>query len=376
MKLALFCHSLISDWNNGNAHFLRGLATELRLAGHFVRAFEPADAWSVQNLLASQGSLRLADLRRHYPFLEIERYAPATFDLDRALDGFDLVLVHEWNSPDLIGRIAALRARPGSRFRVLFHDTHHRSVSDSRAIAELGLSGFDGVLAFGEAVRERYLAAGWGRRVWTFHEAADTRIFQPFPELLTGADLLWIGNYGDEERTAELHEYLLEPARNLRLSGTVYGVRYPESGVRAVEAAGLNYGGWLPNYLAPRMFARHRMTVHVPRRPYAERLPGIPTIRMFEALAAGIPLLSAPWNDCERLFRDGDYLSVRSGAAMQAGLCMLLEDPEAARAMARHGRETVLMRHTCRHRAEQLLGIAAELGLGLGAQNSGALALA
>lgn len=376
MKIAFFCHSLISDWNNGNAHFLRGLATELRLAGHLVRAFEPWDAWSVQNLLTDHGDLKLNDLRRHYPFLDIERYDPATLDLSRALDGFDLVLVHEWNTPELIRRIAALRAHAGSHFRVLFHDTHHRSVSDSRAMAELGLEAFDGVLAFGEAVRQRYLAAGWGRRVWTFHEAADTRLFQPQPELLPGADLLWIGNYGDEERTAELHEYLLEPARQLGLSGTVYGVRYPESGTRAVEAAGLAYGGWLPNYLVPRMFARHRMTVHVPRRPYAESLPGVPTIRMFEALASGIPLLSAPWNDCERLFRDGDYLAVRSGAAMQAGMCMLLEEPAAARAMARQGRETVLMRHTCRHRADQLLTIAAELGIGVGTRNPGALALA
>ena len=34
-------------------------------------------------------------------------------------------------------------------------------------------------------------------------------------------------------------------------------------------------------------------------------LPGIPTIRPFEALACGIPLVSAPWHDAEHLFRDG-----------------------------------------------------------------------
>ncbi|OQA00851.1 MAG: hypothetical protein BWY69_01542 [Planctomycetes bacterium ADurb.Bin401] len=26
MRIAMFYHSLISDWNNGNAHFLRGIA--------------------------------------------------------------------------------------------------------------------------------------------------------------------------------------------------------------------------------------------------------------------------------------------------------------------------------------------------------------
>ena len=29
-KIVLFCHSLRSDWNHGNAHFLRGIATELQ----------------------------------------------------------------------------------------------------------------------------------------------------------------------------------------------------------------------------------------------------------------------------------------------------------------------------------------------------------
>ena len=29
-KVVLFCHSLRSDWNHGNAHFLRGIATELQ----------------------------------------------------------------------------------------------------------------------------------------------------------------------------------------------------------------------------------------------------------------------------------------------------------------------------------------------------------
>jgi spore maturation protein CgeB len=43
-------------------------------------------------------------------------------------------------------------------------------------------------------------------------------------------------------------------------------------------------------------------------------LPGIPTIRVFEALACGIPLVSAPWDDAEGLFRPGeDFLVARDG---------------------------------------------------------------
>ena len=52
MRVVLFCHSLASCWNHGNAHFLRGVARELLARGHEVRAFEPADGWSRANLVA------------------------------------------------------------------------------------------------------------------------------------------------------------------------------------------------------------------------------------------------------------------------------------------------------------------------------------
>ena len=51
MKIALFYHSLISDWNHGNAHFLRGVVRELLALGHTVEVYEPASGWSLQNLL-------------------------------------------------------------------------------------------------------------------------------------------------------------------------------------------------------------------------------------------------------------------------------------------------------------------------------------
>jgi spore maturation protein CgeB len=123
------------------------------------------------------------------------------------------------------------------------------------------------------------------------------------------------------------------------------------------------YGGWLPNYEVPHVFARFKATVHVPRRPYVHLLPGIPTIRPFEALACGIPLLSAPWNDTESLFTpDKDFLVARNGAQMQDLLRDLLQDGAMAHELAEHGRQTILRRHTCAHRVDELLAIYAELG--------------
>ena len=116
----------------------------------------------------------------------------------------------------------------------------------------------------------------------------------------------------------------------LGLKARVYGVRYPAKALDELAAAGIEYGGWLANYRVPEVFARYRVTVHIPRRPYARALPGIPTIRPFEAMACGIPLISAPWDDSERLFRPGrDFLFARDGGEMIANLRAVLVRPGA-----------------------------------------------
>jgi spore maturation protein CgeB len=357
MRIVLFCHSLVSDWNHGNAHFLRGIAGELIARGHDVRVYEPRDAWSLTNLLQDAGRAALDAFARAYPALSPVRYEPASLDLDEALDGADVVLVHEWNDPALVARIGAHRAG-GGRYALFFHDTHHRSVSDPEALATFDLTRYDGVLAFGDVIRERYLALGWGRRAWTWHEAADTRTFAPIAGEDPDGDLVWIGNWGDDERSAEIREYLVEPVRELGLRARIFGVRYPDEARRALAEAGIEYRGWLANYEAPKVFARHRVTIHVPRRPYVEALPGIPTIRVFEALACGIPLVSAWWEDREHLFTPGeDYLVARTPAEMKRLLHAVLADRELAAGIAGHGRRTILRRHTCAHRVDELLAI-------------------
>jgi spore maturation protein CgeB len=220
------------------------------------------------------------------------------------------------------------------------------------------------VLAFGRVIRDLYLAEGWARRAWTWHEAADTRRFHPIPDQQCEGDLVWIGNWGDEERSAELEEFLIAPVRALRLTARVYGVRYPPEARRALARAGIEYAGWLPNFEVPSVFARFRVTVHVPRRQYTELLPGIPTIRPFEALACGIPLVSAPWWDREGLFVAGrDHLTARSGAEMKVQLAELLRDQDRARALSRWGLGRIRERHTCGHRTDELFTVLAALDL-------------
>ncbi|MGV3706403.1 MAG: CgeB family protein [Arcticibacter sp.] len=361
MKISMFYHSLLSDWNHGNAHFLRGVVAELLSRGHDVKVYEPKDNWSLSNLISGHGDSFLDEFRETYPQLQSISYDANDIDLPELLKDQDLVIVHEWNEHRLVKKIGECRSK-SDRFKLMFHDTHHRAVTEKSSMEQYDLQHYDGVLAFGNIIRDIYLKERWTRRAWTWHEAADTRIFHPVENADKEGDLVWVGNWGDDERTQELQTFLIEPVKELGLKAKIYGVRYPDSALKALEDAGIEYGNWLPNYKAPEVFSKYKVTVHVPRRPYVESLPGIPTIRPFEAMACGIPLVCSPWDDAENLFTPGkDFLVADSKESMKQQLLKILNDADTAQSLAAQGLQTIQERHTCAHRVDELLQIVESL---------------
>ena len=367
LNIALFSHSLVSDWNHGNAHFLRGLARELARLGHRVRCYEELGSWSLTNLMKNEGERAIAAIdafRAAYPELDVRFYKSTHPEFERflleELKDSDLVLIHEWNTPRVVNSVLALKKKCG--FLALFHDSHHRAYTQAGEILKFHLHLVDGVLAFGEPIRRIY-ADGFGvARAWTFHEAADVSHFYPRTRQRE-FDLVWIGNWGDEERTSELQEFLIAPAASRpRRRVIAHGVRYPETALEELQAARIEYRGYLPNLDTADVYGASAVALHVPRRHYTNGLSGIPTIRVFEALACGVPLLCAPWSDDDQLFRAGeDYLVAGDGKQLKAQLEQLLRDPAARRQMAACGLKTIRERHTCAHRARQLIGICEEL---------------
>lgn len=358
MRFALFYHSVISDWNHGNAHFLRGLMRALQARGHTATCYEETDNWSLSNLLRENpGAVR--EFTARFPDIRFERYTrDGDFSdwLRQRLSDADVVIVHEWNDPEVI-RLIGTYARE-MNLPAIFHDTHYRVVLDDAYRAQLRLGSYDLILAYSPSVAERYRSLGF-ERVEVFHEAADTTVFAPLP-LPKLNDVVFVGNYGDGDRSNELEDFVFAPRRDLaHLRYAVFGVRYPEH-VLARLNNGLNiaYGGWLPNDLVPSVYSSARVVLHVPRRQYVELLPGTPTIRVFEALATGSCLISLPWEDTDHLFDAGlDFAVARSPRQMRDLIAWLCDDERAQRSLGDHGRQTILKRHTCGHRADQLLEV-------------------
>src|SRR5947209_1368101 len=143
MRFVIFAHSLVSDWNHGNAHFLRGITTELISRGHQVDVYEPADGWSRSNLLQEGGERAIADFEQAYPLARSKYYDPASFDPADVLRQADVVIVHEWNSHQLVRRIGEHHA-DNPNYRLFFHDTHHRSATNPSAMSAYQLQHYDG----------------------------------------------------------------------------------------------------------------------------------------------------------------------------------------------------------------------------------------
>lgn len=360
-RFAFFYQSVISDWNHGNAHFLRGLMRALQARGHQAVCYELSDNWSLSNLLALNPHA-VEEFRHQFPDLRFERYeaGPGLEGWLRSrLEDADVAVVHEWNEPEMIRLVGRLAKKCG--IRAMFHDTHYRVVLDEAHRATLDLDLYDSILAYSPSVAERYRSLGFDR-VYLLHEAADTSVFAPIDVPKT-TDVVFVGNYGDGDRSHELEDYVFGPRAELRhLSYAVYGVRYPESVVaRLSNGLDIAYRGWLPNIQVPCVYSSARTVLHVPRRQYVELLPGTPTIRMFEALASGACLISLPWQDTDQLFDAGrDYVVAHSPSEMQDLIAWLCADDAARQSFGEHGRQTILKRHTCGHRADELLEVLAQ----------------
>ena len=179
MRFVYFTHSLASCWNHGNAHFLRGVLRELiHAAAMTSRPSSPPAAGAARTCSRITDAAGLAAYARAYPELSGRRYDD---DIDVAAA---LVGSRRGDRARMERAMARRRHRPGAAARRPLHAAVPRHPSPRRQ-----RSGGDPRLRprrlstacspSARRSREVYRRWGWGDRVFTWHEAADTRLFQP-----------------------------------------------------------------------------------------------------------------------------------------------------------------------------------------------------
>jgi spore maturation protein CgeB len=333
------------------------VASDLIRRGHNAKIVALTGGGQEIRLLQDSTEQSTADFRRAYPLLEGTISDEPTLDLDGVLGTADVVIVEEGTSRDFVRRIGDHHAGHPD-YRLYFHDTHQRAVMNNQNDA-CALFHYDAILTCDNKLRDLYLRNGWAGEAVTWHQAVDTAVFRPLDRGEKEGDLVLIDNWVDNDQMKQLREFFIEPVKALGLKACVYASGYPGDALDELRAAGIEYGGCLPDYKFPEAFARYTATIYLPHGSLSAHQDCLPTIHPFEALACGIPLISAPWRDTEHLFRPGrDFLFAFDGMEMTSQLKILMAGPDLRAALVRDGLETIQTRHTCAHRAGELLAIA------------------
>lgn len=162
-------------------------------------------------------------------------------------------------------------------------------------------------------------------------------------------DLGYLGTYSDD-RQPSLERLLILPARAMEgHSFVVAGPQYPQ-GIQ-----------WPPNvdrieHLPPPLhrdfYNNQRFTLNVTR---ADMIAAgySPSVRLFEAAACGIPIISDWWEGLDTLFEPGREILI---AGTGDDVISILEDlpPDRARMIGAAASSRVLAEHTAAHRAAEL----------------------
>jgi spore maturation protein CgeB len=182
------------------------------------------------------------------------------------------------------------------------------------------------------------------RRARAFHCFVDPDAYRP-----VDAEERWaagyLGTYGADRQPA-LERLLLEPARERPdLRFVVAGPQYPDTiawpeNVERIEHVAP------PDHAA--FYAAQRCTVSVTRGDM-RRAGWSPSVRLFEAAACAVPVLTDWWEGLDAFFVPGREILVEETVAHLDAL-----SPDDARAIGERVRARVLAEHTAEHRADEL----------------------
>jgi len=216
---------------------------------------------------------------------------------------------------------------------------------------------FDLYLSFaGGPILERLREEFGARRPRPFYCSVDPHHYFPMSSVEKRYDLGYLGTYSADRQPA-LERLLLEPAR-VWPEGRFYvaGAQYPKS---LAWPANVTHVEHLTPGKHRRFYNQQRFTLNITRADMVSNGYS-PSVRLFEAAACGVPIISDAWRGLEDFFiPEREILVARS---RQEALMYLRELDEQERAkIARRARQRVLEHHTAEHRVQELEGYLREL---------------
>lgn len=351
LNMVILGLSITSSWGNGHATTYRGLIRELTAQGHRVLFLERDVPWYAENRdLPDPG---FCDTRLYGELAELkDTYTSAVREADIVIVGSYVpegVAVGEWVSQQAGGLTAFYDIDTPVTLAKLSRGDYEYLTPRLVAQYDLYLS-FTGGKTL--SVLENDYGAPAARALYC---SVDPELYYPNP-VEPKWDMGYMGTYSDD-RQRRLDTLLVQPARQW-LGGkfVVAGPQYPDD-LR-----------WPPNverieHLPPaehcRFYNSQRFTLNVTRADMI-RAGYAPSVRLFEAAACGVPIISDNWEGLDTFFGIGTEILIASHP--EDTMLYLSGMPESTRRrLADRARQRVLAEHTAAHRADQLVGYVHEL---------------
>jgi spore maturation protein CgeB len=345
MKVVILGLSITSSWGNGHATTYRGLVRELDANGHDVLFLERDVPWYADNRDLSEPPFGTTRLYRSLSQLKRQ--------FERRIADADLVIVGSYVPQGVAVADWVTRTANGV---TAFYDIDtpvtlaKLARGDYEYLEPSLIPRFDLYLSFtgGPTLQriERELGSPRARALYCSFDPE-----QYFPESRRVRwDLGYLGTYSDDRQPA-LETLLIAPARAWKKGKfVVAGPQYPDSDIRWPR--NVKRVEHLPPTEHRAFYNSQRFALNVTRREMV-RAGWSPSVRLFEAAACGVPIISDSWPGLDEVFVAGrEILIARSTDEILHYLHDL--DDDARRAIGVRARERVLRDHTAAHRAREL----------------------
>jgi spore maturation protein CgeB len=344
LRIVIVGLTITSSWGNGHATTYRGLVRELVRRGHDVCFLEHDKPWYAGNrdmpnppfgrteLYSSVADLttRFADDVRAADLVVVGSYVP------------EGVTVGDWVTRTAAGATAFYDIDTPVTLAKLERGDFEYLSPDLIPRYDLYLS-FTG----GPTLRrlERDLGA---TRALPLYCSVDPDLYYPEPRPRRWA-LGYLGTYSPD-RQPTLDALLVQPARGCpELTFAVAGPQYPDSIDWPANVERIEH---LPPARHRAFYNQQAFTLNVTRADMI-RAGFSPSVRLFEAAACGVPIISDAWDGLDTLFTPGEEIVIARDTA-DAVAALRTTSESDRRHMGERARARILKNHTAAHRAAEL----------------------
>jgi spore maturation protein CgeB len=342
MRLVVLGLSLSSSWGNGHATTYRSLLKAFAARGHDILFLERDVPW-----YAAHRDLVDPDYCRLEFYESLSGLAAHAGEVA----GADAVMVGSYVPEGVaVGRWAQAAARGV----VAFYDIDTPVTlaklerGDHEYLSPGLIPGYGLYLSFtGGPTLDRLMRRYGSPDARALYCSVDPESYPPL-DLEPRWDLSYLGTYSPD-RQPTLERLLIEPARRApHLKFAVAGPQYPQEIDWPDNVERIDH---VPPSGHARFYAASRFTLNVTRADMI-RAGYSPSVRLFEAAAAGAPIVSDGWPGLDTIFAPGREILLAT--TPENVLTWLASGDTERRRLADAARRRVLSDHTADHRAAEL----------------------